>query len=367
MKKDITIITLFISIVAIIEADRFYDNNLDVLNSIIAILIVLILHLFKTLNYKFTKFFNTLGLIFTVVSMIIGLKGIELLLPIVVFQLIEKRSNRYINLLITTFIILILVKNNLFAIIVYNLIMNMYLFQLKKGTEDNSSLKEKERIQRYESYIMEEKIRSMDRYLEQSNLVTGLKERNFIAQKLHDKLGHRITSSIMQLEVTKETMGINDELAKKYLESAMDNLREGMDEIRGFLHTIKPRERVVSIEDIKEQLLKFEFSSGIKTRFEVSGDIDIINYKLLTLIKDNVYEALTNSAKYSKATKMDITINVYNKIVRVEVRDNGIGCKKVNKGLGLQGMEDRIEKVNGKISYYSDNGFVINMIFNLEE
>ena len=58
---------------------------------------------------------------------------------------------------------------------------------------------------------------------------------------------------------------------------------------------------------------------------------------------------------------------IYNKIARIEFRDNGNGYKNLNKGLGLRGIEERVEMVGGRVEYYNDNGFVINMILNLEE
>lgn len=193
-------------------------------------------------------------------------------------------------------------------------------------------------------------------------MLTSLKERNFISQKLHDKLGHRITSSLMQLEVTKETLNSNKELSEKYLESAMKNLRDGMEEIRMFLRNIKPKDKLITIEDIKEIVYKFQYVSGIKTVLNISGSIEKVNYDLLYVIEDNIQEALTNAGKYSNATEIKININIYNKVLRVEVRDNGNGCKKVKYGLGLEGIEKRLKPYKGRIDYYNDNGFVLNMI-----
>nr|WP_304681610.1 hypothetical protein [uncultured Clostridium sp.] len=49
---------------------------------------------------------------------------------------------------------------------------------------------------------------------------------------------------------------------------------------------------------------------------------------------------------------------------RVEVRDNGNGVERLAKGLGLSGIEERLEEINGRVEYYNDNGFVINMVIN---
>ena len=204
----------------------------------------------------------------------------------------------------------------------------------------------------------------MEKYLDQNNIITVLKERNFIAQKLHDHLGHRITSSIMQLEVTKEMIGNNDEIAKKYLDTAMSNLREGMEEIRDFLRQVKPGQSVIGIETIKELVLKFQYATGIETVFLCDGDTSAIRLMELKIIEENIKEALTNAAKYSNATKITVSILVFNMFYRVEIRDNGNGAEKLSKGLGLRGIEERLEEINGRVEYYNDNGFVVNMVIN---
>ncbi len=55
---------------------------------------------------------------------------------------------------------------------------------------------------------------------------------------------------------------------------------------------------------------------------------------------------------------------MFNMFYRVEVRDNGNGVERLAKGLGLSGIEERLEEINGRVEYYNDNGFVINMVIN---
>ena len=112
----------------------------------------------------------------------------------------------------------------------------------------------------------------------------------------------------MQLEVTKEMIGNNDEIAKKYLDTAMGNLREGMEEIRDFLRQVKPGQAVIGIETIKELVLKFQYATGIETVFLCDGDTSAIRLMELRIMEENIKEALTNAAKYSNATKITVSI-----------------------------------------------------------
>lgn len=365
MNKNISILMLIMTIMGIFYLMFFGEEDINVIIRVTCIVAILILDLVNNYFKVNEKIINFVQLVSVLVLLKAGFYELSFLLPIVIFK-IAKRINIFVITVINIGIMFYLCRENSFYISVYAIIINSYLYEVKKQFEIEAELKEFGRGQRYEQHLMENKIRNLERYLEQNNVVTSLKERNFMAQKLHDHLGHRITSSLMQLEVTKETLGKNDELAYKYLNTAMDNLREGMDEIRDVLRNVKPREKVIGIENIKEQLLKFEYSTGIKTNFVTEGDTSKLTLKLWVVIQENLNEALTNAAKYSKADEIKVGIFIYNKIARVEFRDNGKGYKTLNKGLGLRGMEERVQNIGGRVEYYNDNGFVINIVFNLE-
>lgn len=367
MHKNISMLMIIMSVFGILDVIILGYQDVDVIiriTCIVGICILQLLNNFLEINEKIINFIQFLSIL---VLMNFGFYEISFLLPIVIFNIIRNKIHIVASIVINMGIIAYLFRENFFYMAIYIMIVNLYLYEVKKQYEDSLELNEFNRGQRYENRLMVHKVRNLERYLEQNNIVTSLKERNFISQKLHDHLGHRITSSLMQLEVTKETIGNNDEIAKKYLITAMNNLREGMDEIRGVLSNVKPRDKVMGIENIKEQLLKFEYSTNIKTNLNIEGDTNKLILKIWMVIQDNLNEALTNAVKYSMADEIKLSIFIYNKIARIEIRDNGNGYKNLNKGLGLRGIEERVQSLGGRVEYYNDNGFVINMIFNLEE
>ena len=367
MNKNILMLIIIMSMVGVLDVTLLGYQDIDVIIRITCILGISILELLNNLLKVDEKIINCIQFLSILVLIMIGFHELSFLLPIVIFKIVNNKINIFASIMISIGTITYLSRENFLYITTYIIIINLYLYEIKKQYEDGLEIKSFNRGQRYESHLMENKIRNLERYIEQNNIVTSLNERNFMSQKLHDHLGHRITSSLMQLEVTKETIGKNDELAGKYLFTAMINLREGMDEIREVLRNVKPRDKVMGIENIKEQLLKFEYSSNIRTTFDIEGDIDKLKLKIWIVIQDNLNEALTNVAKYSGASEIKISIFIYNKITRIEFRDNGKGYENLHKGLGLRGIEERVQSLGGRVEYYNDNGFVINMIFNLEE
>lgn len=367
MNKNILMLIIIMSMVGVLDVTLLGYQDIDVIVRITCILGICILELLNNLLKVNEKIINCIQILSVLVLTNVGFYELSFLLPIVIFKIVKNKINIFSSILMNIGIIAYLSRENLLYMITYIIIVNLYLYEMKKQYEDGLEIKAFNRGQRYESHLMENKIRNLERYLEQNNIVTSLNERNFMSQKLHDHLGHRITSSLMQLEVTKETLGKNDELASKYLITAMNNLREGMGEIREILRNVKPRDKVMGIENIKEQLLKFEYSSNIRTTLNIEGDTDKLNLNIWIVIQDNLNEALTNAAKYSRASEIKISIFIYNKITRIEFRDNGKGYENLNKGLGLRGIEERVQGIGGRVEYHNDKGFVINMIFKADE
>lgn len=80
------------------------------------------------------------------------------------------------------------------------------------------------------------------------------------------------------------------------------------------------------------------------------------------MVLDNSCEAITNSLKYSKCSKISIEIAVLNKLLRCCISDNGKGCENISDGMGIQGMKQRIEKLGGVINIDGMSGFTINML-----
>ena len=183
-----------------------------------------------------------------------------------------------------------------------------------------------------------------------------------------------IDSKIYKLKVNSwldsnrnNLIDFNNEISMKYLLSAMENLRVGMKEIRTVLRNVKPKDRTITIENIKKLLLEFQYNSGIKTHFHLEGEVEKLGVKRLIVIEENIKEALTNTLKYSKASQINVSILIYNKVARIEIKDNGQGSSNIKKGLGLIGMEERLEKINGNMKIDGSDGFTLNMILNLED
>jgi len=63
--------------------------------------------------------------------------------------------------------------------------------------------------------------------------------------------------------------------------------------------------------------------------------------------------------KHSSASAVRVKIEVMNKVIKMEVRDNGRGEAAIKKGMGIAGMEERTGAAGGKLIIDGSDGFSV--------
>lgn len=209
-----------------------------------------------------------------------------------------------------------------------------------------------------------EKISELKTYSGTLRDTVAIKERNRFSARIHDKLGHGISGSIILLEGVKASMGSNPAQAEKCLETAIENLRGSVESIREALHEERPRRYLAGMTELKEMLQRFSLVHEIKTDFSVKGDSDKITPQIWSCLQENLTEAMTNTMKHSDAEIFSLHISVYDKMIRAEFSDNGSKSESFEKGIGLEAIEERTVQCGGKCLFQnSGKGFMIINIF----
>ncbi|MEW8029223.1 MAG: ATP-binding protein [Candidatus Thiodiazotropha sp.] len=183
-------------------------------------------------------------------------------------------------------------------------------------------------------------------------------ERRHLSRELHDELGQSI-SAIKAMAVTLKLQsdgkpeGANAIIGvcnKMYgvVRDMMNRLRPVVLEELGMVTAI---ERLVDgwNDSQEECFCALSFSGKFD---EIDEDTAITLYRI-------VQEALTNVAKHAAAEKVEIRLERQgNGLIALYIRDDGHGFDHRNrqKGMGLLGMRERVEALNGKISLASEPG-----------
>jgi signal transduction histidine kinase len=192
----------------------------------------------------------------------------------------------------------------------------------------------------------------------------SMEERNRIAARIHDQIGHGVSGSIIMLEAAMMIIKDNPEKAVASVNKAIGNLRGGVDEIRAALKEERTGRYLFGLKDVTTMLEEFNGSYNKTAKLKKTGDLDFVSIEVWSCIHDNLKECLTNVLKHSNATEFILSIEVFKKIIKVEYKDNGKSSDNFEKGLGLEAIEERTVNVNGRCFFHKgENGFSITNIF----
>lgn len=182
--------------------------------------------------------------------------------------------------------------------------------------------------------------------------------RNKIASDLHDDVGSTLNSISVYSEVAKQkSHAVVEELEQ--IGNASRKIIEVMSDI---VWTINPKhdtfENIISrMSTLAYNLLK---AKNIEHTFK--ADESLNETKLSLEARRNFYlifkEALNNLVKYSNATRASITLTSKKGLVKLSVRDNGIGfdVAQTSTGNGLLNMKARAAEMNAQFKIESEKG-----------
>jgi signal transduction histidine kinase len=69
-----------------------------------------------------------------------------------------------------------------------------------------------------------------------------------------------------------------------------------------------------------------------------------------------VSEGLTNAAKHAQASTVHVLVDTAGGMLRLDVRDDGVGGADPARGSGLIGLRDRVEAIGGTFTLKSRHG-----------
>jgi len=330
------------------------------------ICISMFMYIIKNRTLKILLSFSSLMLLF--ISYKFQNNLFILLVPLGLYELFSLYYSDFMLISYTISIIQIFfLKESLIPeyilILLLSYLINLLSFRSSKKINDllksGSELREK-------NYNLKNNLIKNSDYENQIKYLSQLEERNKIAQEIHDKIGHTIAGSLMQLEAAKVLLQRDKTEAEHILQNTIDTLRVGMDNIRVTLRNVKPPSEQLGLSKIKLIIDKFMLSSNIIGVLYHKGNLEIITSMQWKLLQENVLEALTNIIKHSKATKVSVSIEVLNKFIKCEVKDNGIGANKLIKGIGIIGFEERTEGAGGKVILDGSAGFSVIFLLPVE-
>lgn len=198
-------------------------------------------------------------------------------------------------------------------------------------------------------------------------------ERKRIAREVHDELGQTLTALRMDVSLLRMRFGAKDaELMGKVL-GMTELVDRAIQSVRDVAANLRPAVLDMGIVSALEWLCdEFVEHSNIDCTVEKLAEFFKLDEKRSVGVFRIVQESLTNAARYSEATRVNILLDVHDSELVVEVRDNGKGFDQTTplgrRSFGLLGMRERALALGGNVDIISSpgNGTVVSVCIPLE-
>src|SRR5665648_398036 len=196
------------------------------------------------------------------------------------------------------------------------------------------------------------------------------KERRRLASDLHDSALQDQLLWYRKLEIISADERIPVDLRKE-LNIMTEGLLDVTHQIRETCNELFPPLLNESgiVEALKNLFANAQLRTDYIVNFNATGFSIDLDYEHVLALYRMVQELLTNAAKHSKATEVNITLANSNGILILNYRDNGIGIDLQNlqssyNHMGLSGIKERVSSLEGKTSYYSSlgKGFEVSIV-----
>jgi signal transduction histidine kinase len=177
----------------------------------------------------------------------------------------------------------------------------------------------------------------------------GDEERRRLERDLHDGAQQRLLGIGMALQLLRSSA---DPESQRLLDETQEEVQAALAELRELARGIHPA--VLTDHGLAPALRTLGERAPVPV--SVSAPDGRFPGEVETAVYFIVAEALANVAKHSHASKATVSVAQDNGLVRVEVRDDGVGGAGFGSGTGLRGLADRAGALDGKLVVESSAG-----------
>jgi PAS domain S-box-containing protein len=208
----------------------------------------------------------------------------------------------------------------------------------------------------------EEQLRNLSTRLESMRE----EEKKKIARDLHDETTQLLTSLTAYLEAAVETLPAEADETRALLRKAQALCVNIFDELHRLINELRPSSLdgfglMAAIHSLVDSHLK---TAGVNVNFKTTGKARRLPPSLEIALFRVIQEALNNIARHAHANTADVSVQFRKNGIKVSIKDDGIGfnfqeatsSKDGLRGLGLLGMRERVELMNGSLVIKSSPG-----------
>jgi PAS domain S-box-containing protein len=189
-------------------------------------------------------------------------------------------------------------------------------------------------------------------------------ERGRLSRELHDEAGQALTSLRISLGLIHDDLPTDAASLRQRLRDTMKLTESITDQLRFLAQALRPPGLEVAGLDSTLESLCREFHRRTHVPVEYAG-------AELPRVPDNVgihlyrflQEALTNVGKHAQAHRVRVALAYDSEMLSLSVEDDGVGFdvasklgRKSQEGIGLIGMQERLDLLKGRLEITSQPG-----------
>jgi signal transduction histidine kinase len=177
--------------------------------------------------------------------------------------------------------------------------------------------------------------------------------RRRIERDLHDGIQQQLVSMMLELRAAQSTQCPQVEELMAQLARTAEGMGEILDEAREISRGIHPA--VLSERGLGPAVKALARRSALPVELDLRVDrrlprhVEAAAYYVVS-------EALANATKHANACALNVELDATDAVVRLTIRDDGMGGADFGRGSGLVGLSDRVEALGGTLQLSSPRG-----------
>ena len=237
-------------------------------------------------------------------------------------------------------LIISILSASLFVLLLAVSIFMFFRIYLKRK---NTLLLEKERMRiRFEQTLLQSKLEIQEETF------------TYISREIHDNIGQALSMVKLNLNTLDLPAGDhNIELIDEMLEKSIADLRS-------LSHSLdSDRIRINGWEnEVEKLLLNLQKTGKYKVNFHTEPGLPELGKDKPIILFRMIQEVINNIIKHAKASEIDFSAIQKNNMIRIDIKENGIGFDKNNSvnGSGLNNLKSRSKMINADIQINSNPG-----------
>lgn len=198
----------------------------------------------------------------------------------------------------------------------------------------------------------------LDRARASESAFARLDERQQLAGELHDSVGHSLLATSIQLRNARALWDADAEGAFRSVGLASRAVDDALVDTRIAVDTIRSRAEPFSLTTALPELVDRMGSRSLDVELVLEGPIDSIDQLTQITLYRIAQEALTNVVRHADASAVKVhqTANEVEAVLAVTDDGKGFHADADAVHLGLRGLEERMQRIDGRLEVDSAVG-----------